>query len=345
MAKRKAVSKGLRFEIFKRDGFKCLYCGVNPVEKALRVDHVKPVVDGGTNDPTNLVTSCFDCNAGKGPVPLEKLKHSAGIVTDEERERPEQIREWLALQRDIDGAKGEVVDELVKVWKEELGGAPPDLAPRLRTKLATEPVEKIVYAIRKTGGKNRFDRLDDTDRLRYFYGVLKGAGTPKPSTPQKEPRALSWRAQRVLRHLDAINGKGVSIQDIFREFAIAAWGSSDEVEWSKYSEAEGHTDSYVRGLRLVTRSTGDNRVSWHIEEEGSDLEIIDGFFTDIECPLVDIEGRDDLSLEACRKLAGASLTRIAELRRFVHYLETKDDKPLAEYRERIGWPVPKWRVD
>lgn len=32
----------------------------------LVIDHVTPVVQGGTNDPANLITSCFDCNAGKG---------------------------------------------------------------------------------------------------------------------------------------------------------------------------------------------------------------------------------------------------------------------------------------
>src|SRR5947209_7084912 len=79
---RKALSKRTRFEIFKRDGFKCLYCGATPVQKVLRVDHVKPVIEGGSNDPSNLVTSCFDCNAGKGPVPLEERKLLAGFATE-----------------------------------------------------------------------------------------------------------------------------------------------------------------------------------------------------------------------------------------------------------------------
>jgi hypothetical protein len=33
----------------------------------LHVDHANPVCAKGTNDNDNLLTSCFDCNMGKGP--------------------------------------------------------------------------------------------------------------------------------------------------------------------------------------------------------------------------------------------------------------------------------------
>ena len=36
----------------------------------LEVDHVLPVCEGGTNDIDNLVTSCKDCNRGKGKTKL-----------------------------------------------------------------------------------------------------------------------------------------------------------------------------------------------------------------------------------------------------------------------------------
>jgi len=61
-----AVSKRLRFEILRRDGFRCTYCGSRPSDGAeLHVDHVVPQALGGTDDPSNLTTSCADCNAGK----------------------------------------------------------------------------------------------------------------------------------------------------------------------------------------------------------------------------------------------------------------------------------------
>lgn len=58
-----AISKRLRFEILRRDGFKCRYCHRDQV--IITVDHVIPVALGGSDHPTNLVASCDDCNAGK----------------------------------------------------------------------------------------------------------------------------------------------------------------------------------------------------------------------------------------------------------------------------------------
>lgn len=62
----KPVSRRLRFEILKRDGHTCRYCGAQAPDVPLTVDHVIPVALGGGNDPTNLVTACQPCNAGKG---------------------------------------------------------------------------------------------------------------------------------------------------------------------------------------------------------------------------------------------------------------------------------------
>lgn len=61
MPKRRPVSKKLRFEVFKRDNFKCQYCGASAPDVILEVDHINPVAKGGKNDILNLVTSCRDC--------------------------------------------------------------------------------------------------------------------------------------------------------------------------------------------------------------------------------------------------------------------------------------------
>lgn len=63
----------LRFEILKRDGFRCTYCGACRAQGAvLQVDHVKPKAAGGTDDPKNLTTSCDDCNLGKAARKLSE---------------------------------------------------------------------------------------------------------------------------------------------------------------------------------------------------------------------------------------------------------------------------------
>ena len=42
-AVRKAISKKLRFEVFKRDSFTCQYCGKSAPDVILHVDHILPV--------------------------------------------------------------------------------------------------------------------------------------------------------------------------------------------------------------------------------------------------------------------------------------------------------------
>lgn len=65
--KRRSISKGKRFNVFKRDGYKCAICGKTPKEDGvkLEVDHIYPVSKGGGNDMDNLQTLCYDCNRGK----------------------------------------------------------------------------------------------------------------------------------------------------------------------------------------------------------------------------------------------------------------------------------------
>jgi hypothetical protein len=59
------LSKRLRYEVLRRDDHTCRYCGAKAPDVKLTVDHVLPVALGGSNDATNLVTACGDCNAGK----------------------------------------------------------------------------------------------------------------------------------------------------------------------------------------------------------------------------------------------------------------------------------------
>ncbi len=61
-----------REDIFRRDGFSCVYCGVDPRTQpsvTLSVDHVQPRMRGGDNSEGNLVTACVPCNRAKGGKP------------------------------------------------------------------------------------------------------------------------------------------------------------------------------------------------------------------------------------------------------------------------------------
>lgn len=83
------ISKKRKREIWQRDNFICHYCGLDltmdyqdHVFRAsnvsfITVDHVKPKWQGGTNEPSNLVTSCLDCNHEKGlkEAPIVVMNH------------------------------------------------------------------------------------------------------------------------------------------------------------------------------------------------------------------------------------------------------------------------------
>jgi HNH endonuclease len=60
---------GQRFEVLRRDNYKCRACGKSPATHKgiiLHIDHIKPLAKGGKTVLKNLQTLCGDCNIGKG---------------------------------------------------------------------------------------------------------------------------------------------------------------------------------------------------------------------------------------------------------------------------------------
>jgi hypothetical protein len=62
----RTVSLTLRFQVLRRDGFRCTYCGRTPPAVVLHIDHVVPFSAGGRTTLDNLRASCGECNLGKG---------------------------------------------------------------------------------------------------------------------------------------------------------------------------------------------------------------------------------------------------------------------------------------
>lgn len=60
-----------RENIFKRDGYKCVYCEESR-KKELTIDHVIPQSKGGPNTWENLVTACKKCNGEKADLTVEE---------------------------------------------------------------------------------------------------------------------------------------------------------------------------------------------------------------------------------------------------------------------------------
>lgn len=77
--KRGHLNRARRFAIADRDGWICHYCGIEgdrhhgPDGNAWHIDHMHPVSLGGSDDESNLVLSCQDCNLEKHDTPYEEF--------------------------------------------------------------------------------------------------------------------------------------------------------------------------------------------------------------------------------------------------------------------------------
>ena len=64
----RVISDKLRYQVLKRDNFKCCACGASPAKDPaveLHIDHIIPWSKGGETTLENLQTLCSRCNIGK----------------------------------------------------------------------------------------------------------------------------------------------------------------------------------------------------------------------------------------------------------------------------------------
>ena len=63
---RAKMSESLRYDVLKRDNYKCCICGYSAKDgEKLQVDHIIPISKGGKTELSNLQTLCSRCNIGK----------------------------------------------------------------------------------------------------------------------------------------------------------------------------------------------------------------------------------------------------------------------------------------
>lgn len=213
---RKPISKKLRFDIFKRDNFQCVYCGKTPPEVTLEVDHIEPVSKGGDNDINNLVTSCFDCNRGKRNIRLTKKPNKTPENIAILKEQEEQLKEYRKLIRKIVGRVNSNINDIDNVYSEAYPGwgfsdsFKTGSLKRFLTLLSKEEIiEFLNIAIDRMG--------EDRDRvIPYFCGVcwtnIKSKTDPNYISFNllkqywvNQPRGAGYLPDRYLKHWMAIH--------------------------------------------------------------------------------------------------------------------------------------------
>lgn len=154
----------LRYEILRRDGFRCRACGASPSENPveLHVDHVTPVALGGSDDPSNLQTLCQACNLGKGSTsPDEDTVTGIATTEDEAREAVASYAEHLAR-----------VDEtFAAIWPYPLQGSEAVIIDQMLIAGATWDLIRRDITITD----NAYDpgRYRSASPFGYFQGVMR----------------------------------------------------------------------------------------------------------------------------------------------------------------------------
>lgn len=167
---RKPIGKRLRFEIFARDGFTCRYCGRQSDTVILHIDHIHPVCQGGTNDPSNLITSCVDCNLGKAGKKIDQHVPSESSRLSMAQDLREQAQ-LASLAIDAAKATTQKRSMMIAFWNDQTGRELYD-----KTTIQTifsyvqEYGESVVYGWIE---KAAFNCPTDTRMGKYISGIRR----------------------------------------------------------------------------------------------------------------------------------------------------------------------------
>ena len=93
-------TRTLRHSIHAREGGACFYCLRKIPSRNHCLDHVVPLVTGGTNSYRNLVSSCLDCNSQKNDQLagdfLRQLYREGRLSKDDLRARLQAVQDLAA---------------------------------------------------------------------------------------------------------------------------------------------------------------------------------------------------------------------------------------------------------
>ncbi|GAA0818632.1 HNH endonuclease [Streptosporangium amethystogenes subsp. fukuiense] len=109
----------VRREVFTRDGFACIYCGlaagrwahIAPEEGPLRVAHVTPIAAGGNDSPENMVTLCVNCyeDFKKGNIRFSNPEDLQTLIDELSLNDQSRLLAWIVMD-------GKPATQVEKAW-------------------------------------------------------------------------------------------------------------------------------------------------------------------------------------------------------------------------------------
>jgi hypothetical protein len=168
------TSRRLRFEVLRRDGYACRYCGAAAPEATLTIDHVLPTTLGGTDTADNLVTACTPCNIGKSSIAPDQPMVEK--ISDDALRWAAAVKEAAAASlmahEEATAYADAVLDEWFKHtwgWQRLPAPVPEDARPGLDGfRVRGLPIEILTHAatIALTN-----DKVAAGGKWRYFMGI------------------------------------------------------------------------------------------------------------------------------------------------------------------------------
>ena len=165
-----ALSKKLRFEVFKRDSFTCQYCGSHPPSAVLEADHVHPQSKGGNDDINNLITACFECNRGKSNIELSSVPASVKQNLKEIKEKELQIQEYNKFLEGINKRIERLIRKLSNIYTRYFPGyklAPYFINGTIKLFLEKLPGQTLLDAMNLACSKVNHNEQS----IKYFCGI------------------------------------------------------------------------------------------------------------------------------------------------------------------------------
>lgn len=257
MSARISLRPKTRFQVFERDNFTCQYCGKKPDEHdvTLEIDHTVSVKDGGTNAIENLVTSCWECNRGKGVKSLLKRTKTVDDLEQEldlAKERLKQVKKLNLVRSNIENTKKQI-ETATNSWLTDLlpESVPESVSKKLlqgqkKYKFSNETLsEAVLIAVDKLWPEDKgfvaytmgvAKNLDLTDEEQEILRLYKKEVFKYDRMDQKiRQMILDFSEYGIEFHLDVISDVRYSFQNKHGETFLLREVASEYMRKDRYT--------------------------------------------------------------------------------------------------------------